>query len=145
VEIARDAQSLVPQKKEQGSALEGRSMLIVDDSDSARESFGDMLHALGVKVDAVDSGAEALEALAESVYDVVLLDIQMPVMDGIEVARRIRRGRTMNRSVFVVGISAFSTALLPDDDVALFHVTLQKPVRAAQLEEALTRLLQGIV
>jgi len=145
VEIARDAQSLVPQKKEQGSALEGRSMLIVDDSDSARESFGDMLHALGVKVDAVDSGAEALEALAESVYDVVLLDIQMPVMDGIEVARRIRRGRTMNRSVFVMGISAFSTALLPDDDVGLYHVTLQKPVRAAQLEEALTRLLQGIV
>ncbi|MEM5405881.1 hybrid sensor histidine kinase/response regulator [Paraburkholderia unamae] len=140
VEIVR--QAMPSSQPNIAAPLEGRLVLIVDDTESARESLADTVIAMSARVDVVGSGAEAFEAVAESIYDVILLDIQMPEIDGIEVVRRIRRSVSMNRTAIIVGVSAYSTELLPPDVAALFDVQLQKPVRAMQLEQALRAVMK---
>ncbi len=66
------------------------SVLIVDDSPANLIALGAVLKPLGVRVVEATSGAKALECVASETFAVVLLDVQMPTMDGFEVAKRIR-------------------------------------------------------
>jgi len=70
------------------------SLLIVDDEQANRDMLARRLQRKGYEVVLAASGAEALQRLAERAYDVVLLDAEMPGMDGMEVLRRIRASRT---------------------------------------------------
>jgi signal transduction histidine kinase/ActR/RegA family two-component response regulator len=67
-----------------------RRVLVAEDSPLNQKVVQAMLQYLGVDVDCVDDGAQAVEATARTAYDLVLLDIQMPVLDGLATARVIR-------------------------------------------------------
>ena len=69
---------------------EPRHVLLVDDSAFYRAMITFFLRGSGVEVTAVENGSEGLEALAEGQYDGVISDLDMPVMDGFEFARRVR-------------------------------------------------------
>ncbi|QQC67867.1 ATP-binding response regulator [Paraburkholderia ginsengisoli] len=117
--------------------IERKRVLIVDDQESARESFADVLSSFGAHVDVAGDAGEALAALGETTYDAVLLDVQMPGEDGIAVARKVRATAGSNRDVPIIGISAFSRELLEDSGAALFTQHLHKPVRNSVLKQAL--------
>ena len=68
----------------------GAALLVVDDNEANRDLLSRRLVTAGYAVAAVSSGPEALAALSEGRFDVVLLDVMMPEMDGLEVLRRIR-------------------------------------------------------
>ena len=72
-------------------ALQGRRLLVVDDNRDAADSLGELLRFLGADVRVVHDGPSALAAAAEWKPAVALLDLGMPLMDGWEVARRMRR------------------------------------------------------
>jgi two-component system response regulator MprA len=67
------------------------SILVVDDEPSVLRSLGRALSLDRYAVDAAEDGGQALDRLAERQYDVVVLDIAMPGIDGLEVCRRLRR------------------------------------------------------
>src|SRR5436190_1311622 len=67
------------------------SILIVDDTPANLLALSAVLKPLGAKIVEADSGAEALERVALESFAVALLDVQMPEMDGFEVAARIRK------------------------------------------------------
>src|SRR5687768_16440791 len=67
------------------------SVLVVDDIESNLLAMSAVLGPLGIRVVQAQSGAEALQRLQEESFAVVLLDVQMPELDGFEVARRIRQ------------------------------------------------------
>jgi signal transduction histidine kinase/ActR/RegA family two-component response regulator len=67
-----------------------RRVLVAEDSPLNQKVVQAMLQYLGAEVDCVDDGAQAVEATARTAYDLVLLDIQMPVLDGLATARVIR-------------------------------------------------------
>ena len=66
-------------------------VLIVDDEPVTCETLGDVLEAKGYRVDKVTSGKEALEKIKQGGFEVALVDIRMPGMDGISVFREMRK------------------------------------------------------
>ena len=72
------------------AAQAGRSVLVVDDNRDAADSLGELLGAMGLDVQVAYAGEEALRAAAGRPFDVAVLDIGMPGMDGCDLARRLR-------------------------------------------------------
>ncbi len=132
--------------REQAAALRlaGRRVLVVEDNATNQQVALGMLANLGVAADAVGDGAEALKALSGVPYDMVLMDVQMPVMDGLEATRGIRAGIAgpVNRNVPVVAMTAH--ALQGDRERCLesgMNDYLSKPVKPRDLAAALIRNL----
>ena len=70
-----------------------------------------MLKKMGMSVDLATNGEEALAALASTTFDIVLMDLQMPVMDGFEATRQIRSpaSNVRNRGIPVIAMTAHAT------------------------------------
>ena len=79
------------------SALRGRRLLIVDDDAAQRLTTRHKLLTLGAEIDQAADGRRALDQLARHEYDLVLLDLNMPVVDGYEFAERVRAGQVPGR------------------------------------------------
>src|ERR687890_648621 len=77
------------------------SILIVDDEPGVRSALGGVLRDEGYDVDAVDSGEACLERLGRQAYDVVLLDIWLPGMDGLATLARMRE-RQLDAQVVII-------------------------------------------
>ncbi len=100
-----------------------------------------LLERLGYRADVVGNGVEALAALAERPYDVVLMDVQMPVMDGLQATRRLRAELPADRQPRVVAMTA--NAMAEDREQCLaagMDDYLAKPVRRDELAAALSRV-----
>lgn len=67
-----------------------------------------MLQHLGYLVDVVTNGLEALEALKQKTYRIILMDIQMPLMDGLETTRTIRRWLSPKEQPKIIAVTAFA-------------------------------------
>jgi len=74
-----------------GPKLEGMRILLADDSPDNQTLIGRILNLSGAAVDMVSNGKEAVERAMSSQYDVLLMDLQMPVMDGFEATLELRR------------------------------------------------------
>ena len=81
-------------------------VLIVEDNDINRRVLEDMLVGLGHEVEVAVNGAESLDKLAVNHFDIVFMDISMPVMDGIAATRELRREDGPNRHTHIVGLTA---------------------------------------
>ncbi len=117
-------------------------ILLVEDNVVNRMVALKMLERLGYHADAVWNGAEAVRALAQKSYDLVLMDIQMPEMDGFEATEAVRSGRDgiLNSRIPIIAMTAH--AMKGDRDKCLemgMDDYISKPIRPDLLEEVLTR------
>jgi CheY-like chemotaxis protein len=117
------------------------TVLVTDDTPAIREVVARVLAADGYVVETAASGAEALQKVAERLFDLYLVDVAMPMMNGQELARIIR---SYHPSAKVLYITAYSDRLF-QQTVLLKHAEafLQKPFTPQDLREASSLLLFG--
>jgi CheY-like chemotaxis protein len=117
--------------------------LIVDDNATNCLILERQAQAWGMQATAVSSGAEAFSLLVRGhACDVAILDLQMPEMDGVVLARRIR-GLPQSREVPLILLTSVSLAgaLADAKDAALFCAVMAKPAKPGRLEQAIARAL----
>jgi signal transduction histidine kinase/DNA-binding response OmpR family regulator len=133
-----------------GEELQGKRVLVVDDNASSRELLAGMLHYLHLRADVCASGEECLALLnaasaAGDPYPLVLLDWQMPGLDGIETARRIKAEPSLAAAlpkILMVSGGNYNVLVEKMADVGLTQL-LTKPVNEITLQEALLTTLTG--
>jgi signal transduction histidine kinase len=120
-----------------------RRILVADDNADALESLAVLLKMSGHQVFSAPNGAAALEAAAEHLPEVVLLDIGMPLLDGYEVARRIRT-QPWGSSMMLVALTGWGQdADRRRSQEAGFDSHLVKPLDLARLTQVLEQLSAG--
>ena len=100
-----------------------------------------LLQQLGYRADLAANGAEAVESIERQLYDVVLMDVQMPEMDDLEASRRITKGWSPAARPRIVAMTA--NAMQGDREMCLaagMDDYLTKPIRVDQLIEALNQV-----
>ena len=132
-----------PEQREQLKQLAGRSVLLVEDNEVNRELAEELLGNLGLHVDTAENGEQALAMLRQMIYDLVLMDCQMPVMDGYEATRRLRADLGLNTPV----IAMTANAMAGDRERCLaagMNDHIAKPIDIAQLQQSLMHWLLGV-
>ncbi len=135
-----------PFKQDSPMALDGSlgeqyplRVLLVEDNRTNLWVMVRLLERLGYRADVATNGQEALDAVDSQTYDVILMDVQMPVMDGITATRHIRTRATTAR-LHIIALTAHSTS--QDRQHCLdagMNDYLSKPVRMEQLAAVLVR------
>src|SRR5207302_10021619 len=119
----------------------GRSVLLVEDDETSRESTMTVLLAAGYAVDAVGSCAEAVLALAAGAHDLVLLDAQLPDGNGLDIVPRLRELRA-GRPVRIVVFSADRVGDTEERALATCDGFVLKPLRPRELLRRLRAVLR---
>ena len=124
---------------EDGASVRTRPrVLLVDDDTTIRDVVGFMLDRLEYSTVSVTSGQAAIDAVMESTYEIVLMDVNMPEMDGIEATRRIRAQVSQDHQPVIIAMTANST--FSDELTCIgagMNYFLPKPIRMAHLAAAL--------
>jgi len=120
-----------------------KKVLVVDDNPVSRELIREVLEGPQQRILEAEDGEDALEKVLQEEPDLVLLDIQLPLLDGYEVLRRIR-GNSRFARLPVVALTAF--AMREDCEKALalgFDEYVTKPIDAASLRLKIRSILGG--
>ncbi len=115
----------------------GRSALVVEDNDDIALFISVVLGQIGFVVQGAKDGQKALDALSAAMPDLVVLDLNIPKISGVEVLRRIRADERLTGTKVVV-VSANPHMI--DEWYDLADLVLQKPVSYTQLHDLIARL-----
>src|SRR5215216_6167131 len=114
-------------------------ILVVDDDILNQRMMQLLLMREGHQVDLASTGLEAFEVVKIQTYDVVFMDLQMPVMDGIEASRHIRVWENGGRHTFIVALTA---SYLPEQGQVLFEAGIDNYIAKPFEMEQVQRLLK---
>ncbi|MFA6202188.1 MAG: PAS domain-containing protein [Gallionella sp.] len=136
----RQSDKAPPELREIAHALRGKHVLLTEDNRINQLVATKMLEKIGLLVDIANNGEEAIQRLQEKTYDIVLMDIQMPVMDGLEATRLIRQDARFTN----LPIVAMSAGVTLDEKSACDNAGMTgfvaKPINSTELINKLIEL-----
>jgi len=115
-------------------------ILVAEDNLVNQKVVLQLLKRLGYRADVANNGLEVLEALKRQPYDVILMDVQMPEMDGIDATRHIRQDENPQERLSIIAVTA--NTMQGQKEICLeagMDDYLTKPLRSEQLAEALAK------
>jgi CheY-like chemotaxis protein len=130
------------QREEQAGLSPARKVLVADDDAATRMHMHRLLSKQGWLVSGAENGEQALQELRQQEYDLVLMDVQMPVVDGIEATRHIRASDAGFKDIPIIALTAY--AMAGDREKFLeagMDDYIAKPVDMQELMEVLQRSL----
>ncbi len=144
LEKAPDSGARFREVQDGKAGLPGLDILVVEDDTVNRLTIVNLVQRLGHRAISVENGEQALDILKIRQFDAILMDVQMPVMDGVEATRAIRRGITGqgNKLIPIIAITAY--AMEGDRDLFLqagMNAYLAKPVEINSLSRAIEAAL----
>ena len=124
--------------------MNSNKILIVDDIFSNRLLLSSTLESMGIKSESVGDGQKAINLLETEEYGMVLLDIEMPVMNGIETVRYIRKEMPeKTNSLPVIALTAHNPSEYGDDiNTAGFNEIVSKPYSVEKLRKLIDKYLK---
>ncbi|MEJ2286735.1 MAG: response regulator, partial [Desulfobacterales bacterium] len=145
-EAVPEVSRVVQRKEQEAEALDhirGAYVLLVEDNEINQQVAREILEGAGLKVTVANNGQEAVDSVKENNYDAVLMDVQMPVMDGYTATQKIRNLKSEIRNVPIIAMTAH--AMAGDEDKSLQagmndHVT--KPIDPEQLFATLQKWIK---
>ncbi len=127
-------------KEEDTPAVSDFRILLAEDNTTNQLVIGNMLERLGCLVDIVSNGLEALDAVQSRPYDIVLMDVSMPEMDGLEATQQIRKLEGKVAKIPIIALTAYA---LDEDRQTAFAAGMDefvsKPVSRIELARAIAR------
>ncbi len=125
--------------RRRATPIAGAHVLLVEDTENSQMVATYMLERMGLRVTVADNGLKALAVLQDTAVDIILMDVHMPVMDGLQATRLIRERRELAE----VPVLAMTAAALPKDQedcaAAGMAAVITKPVDPTALLDALLR------
>lgn len=137
--------TLSSRNQNNGAGDEPRTVLIVEDIETNRKVLQIMLKTLGCSVHSASNGIEALERMSELDFDIILMDCQMPEMDGFECTRRIRAGESGRNPSDIPIVAMTANAMRGDRERCLdagMTDYMSKPVRKAELADMIRKSIR---
>jgi CheY-like chemotaxis protein len=132
-------ESLALARKRKETLMREKPILIVDDEKNIRLTLSTSLEALGVETDSAEDGKEALVKLRERDFGLILLDLRMPGVDGIEVLRQVKESRP---DIRIIILTAYGTIDLAVEAMKLGAADfIQKPFVPEQIRERVARVM----
>jgi signal transduction histidine kinase/DNA-binding response OmpR family regulator len=130
--------------REDKSSLEGFHVLVAEDEPVNQKVIEALLTEIGPSFKIVNNGLEVLEALKQDTYDLVLMDVNMPELDGIEATERIRQGEKKNDHIPIIALTAHALTELKKKSISAgMDDYLTKPVTLEKLDIKLHKWLLG--
>jgi CheY-like chemotaxis protein len=126
--------------------LDNYHILLVEDNVFNQKMATIAIEQMGIKVDVASNGREAIEALDRTKYDMVLMDIQMPEVDGIEATRMIRNSQVAARNSRIPIVAMTANATTRDREKCMdagMDGYISKPIDLKKLEKIITGLLKN--
>jgi len=144
VEVVQPNAPVIPPHVFRDTPNGTRRILLAEDNITNQQVALGILKKLGLRADATANGREALKALADIPYDLVLMDVQMPELDGLEATRQIRdpRSPVLNHQIPIIAMTAH--AMQSDRDKCFeagMNDYVSKPVSPQTLAKAITKWL----
>ncbi|MBN2068333.1 MAG: PAS domain S-box protein [Opitutales bacterium] len=130
-----------PVEQLDSSSIKSFNALLVEDNEDNRTFIGELLAHLGGHVDMAKNGMEALDLASGKVYDIVFMDLNLPVLNGVECTVKLRKTYS-KEALPIIGFTAFEVEMLRAmEDASLFNELLEKPLMMPQVRRCVQRYL----
>jgi DNA-binding NtrC family response regulator len=117
-----------------------KKILIVDDDHKVRATISKILKAKGYQTDEASSGKEAIEKATSKNFDIVLLDLMMPTVSGMDVLVELRKSKPKTKEIMMTGFATVNNAVEAIKKGASDYIS--KPFQAEELDATIRRCLE---